>query len=300
MLILIWGITGLVGLPCAKAALARGHSVRRLARNPLKLDKDLLESLEGFIQQDDTHDIATHERSVSGVYAIISARSGSAELVLEGQLLLLRAAERAGIKIFHGSSWNLDWSKAKFGDQEGYDPIISFWWQTRLASSIEAQWMFTGAIVEYIFERSAFVWDRQTKTFSFWGKPETKIPYTTADDLAAYTLEAIAAPDATEGEFIRVESFRASNDEVVQVYEAARGGRVKAHLNRIGSREDAEKALAKGRATIPKNRFREYIWPVYAIHDEIGDWDYEPVDVARFPQVKQTSLEEWLEVYPEI
>lgn len=45
------------------------------------------------------YDIAALERAVDGVDAVVCAYAGLPELALEGQLLLLRAAERAGVKV---------------------------------------------------------------------------------------------------------------------------------------------------------------------------------------------------------
>jgi uncharacterized protein YbjT (DUF2867 family) len=99
MLILIAGITGLVGLPCAKAAIARGHKVRGLARSARKLPKEVHDQLEGFEPMVGLHDIAAMDKAVAGVDAIICALAGLPEMFLETQLLLLRAAERAGVKV---------------------------------------------------------------------------------------------------------------------------------------------------------------------------------------------------------
>ena len=100
MLILIAGITGMVGLPCAHAALSRGHTVRGLGRNPNKLPDDLSRRLESFVQSASIYDIPALDRAVKGVDAIICAYTYAPEVVVEGQLLLLRAAERAGVKVW--------------------------------------------------------------------------------------------------------------------------------------------------------------------------------------------------------
>lgn len=99
MLILIAGITGLVGLPCAKAAIARGHKVRGLARSARKLLKEVQYQLEGFEPMVGLHDIAAMDKAVAGVDAVICALAGLPEMFLETQLLLLRAAERADVKV---------------------------------------------------------------------------------------------------------------------------------------------------------------------------------------------------------
>lgn len=99
MLILIYGITGMVGHAVARAALKAGHQVRGTSRNPDKLDRDVSDSLTGFVKLNDIYDIPALDKAVAGVDAIITASYYSADAIIDGQILLLRAAERAGVKV---------------------------------------------------------------------------------------------------------------------------------------------------------------------------------------------------------
>ncbi|KAH7065560.1 NmrA-like family protein [Macrophomina phaseolina] len=299
MLVLIAGITGMVGKPCAEAALARGHAVRGLGRSPDKLGQDLLTRLEGFEKSTGIYDLAALERAVAGVDAVICAYGFDPELVVEGQLLLLRAAERAGVKIFHAASWNYDWSRGYLGQHESYDPYIVFAAHVRVSSNIKPIYMFTGAIADFIFydERDK-IWNKETKTFHYFGDKTQALRYTTADDIAAYTSEAIQAPGAENGGYVRVQSFAVSPADVVAAYEAAHGR--KAHAQCVGSIEDAERMLAKARATTSPVAHDEYIGLSYAVHMARGSWEYEPSDGARFPTVKPTDLKSWLLAHPDL
>ena len=99
MLILIAGITGNVGHHAARAGLARGHQIRGLGRSPNKLDQTLAAQLESFVTSTTYYDIPALEKAVRNVDAVVCAYSGIPEMALDGQLLLLRAAERAGVKV---------------------------------------------------------------------------------------------------------------------------------------------------------------------------------------------------------
>ncbi|CAN9173136.1 unnamed protein product [Alternaria alternata] len=299
MLILIAGITGLVGLPCAKAAIARGHKVRGLARSARKLPKEVQDQLEGFEPMVGLHDIAAMDKAVVGVDAIICALAGLPEMFLETQLLLLRAAERAGVKIFHASSWNYDWNLSP-GSHEIYDIIKAFAHQAELTSTIKPIYMFTGAIVEWYFRNSPRDWDPKSKTFNFYGPSTFQTRYTTADNIADYTLEAITAPDAAKGGFVCVQSFQASPEDIASAYKAATGGRGHVTLNCLGTIEDAKAKLEDARAKYQKKGWYEYIWYCYQVHIPSRSWDFEPVDVARFPNVKQTSLEDFFRQNPDV
>jgi hypothetical protein len=63
----------MVGLPCAKAALAKGHSVRGLGRNPGKVPEDVSQRLESFEKISSIYDIPALDRAVKGGEGIICA-----------------------------------------------------------------------------------------------------------------------------------------------------------------------------------------------------------------------------------
>lgn len=68
--------------------------------------------------------------------AIICAYSGIPELALEGQLLLLRAAERAGVTRFLAASWKYGWRNIVLQYEEVYDHYLAFHAQASISSSI--------------------------------------------------------------------------------------------------------------------------------------------------------------------
>ena len=169
-----------------------------------------------------------------------------------------------------------------------------------VSSTIKPIYMFTGAIAEYYFKRSPYDWDPDTKTFNFHGPSTFPTRYTTADDIGNYVLEAITAPDAADGGFIRVQSFEASPEDIVKAYNAAREGQATANLNCLGSVKDAEDKLNEGRSKNGKSGWYSFIRYIYQYHIPARSWDYEPVDVARFSNVKQTSLEEFFRRNPDV
>ena len=109
MLILIAGITGNLGQHLARVSLEKGHQVRGLGRSPDKLDAKTMGQLESFVVSSSYYDIPALDRAMTGVDAVICAYSGRPELVLDGNLLLLRAAERAGIKVGVTLTYCLQW-----------------------------------------------------------------------------------------------------------------------------------------------------------------------------------------------
>jgi uncharacterized protein YbjT (DUF2867 family) len=107
MLILIGGVTGNLGQRLCRSALSRGHQVRGFARNPDKLEPSLRSQLESFVVTTDYLNQAEYEKACEGVDAIVAAFWAVSELILDAQLLL-RAAEKAGIRRYHAATWNGD------------------------------------------------------------------------------------------------------------------------------------------------------------------------------------------------
>lgn len=320
----------MVGQPCAEYAISKGHRVRGMGRDPSKVSASIRENLEGFVVSSGIYDLPALDKAVSGVDAIVCAMGGAPEMILEGQLLLLRAAERAGVKvsaknarrpqdipqnfveqrtrysnefaqIFHAATWNADWTLAHLGQHESYDPFIAFAAHVRISSRIKPFYMFTGIIAEWLFSgRRDQIWNRETKTMSYFGDGTKEWICTTADDLAAYTIEAVTGPKAEQGGFLRVQSFRFTPAQLVEEFEKARGGEVKGHLKCEGTLDDAVSMLAQARATTDPVDHEKYIGLAYVEHNLKGTWDHEPVDMKRFPDVKPTSLRSFFEAHPEL
>ncbi len=116
MLILIAGVTGNLGHHLCRSALQRGHKVRGLGRAPEKLDSSLRERLESFVLCPDYQERSVYDTACKDVDAIVVAWAARAILVLDAQILLLRAAGGLGSSAFHAASWNADWSGLQLGD----------------------------------------------------------------------------------------------------------------------------------------------------------------------------------------
>ncbi|KAF5004989.1 hypothetical protein FDECE_8514 [Fusarium decemcellulare] len=276
MLVLVYGITGMVGQPTARAALAAGHQIR------------------------DAYDIPAYDEAVAGVDAIISAPSGAFETALDGQILLLRAAERAGIKIFHASSWNYDWTRLPLGFHEGYDPLLSFWNHACLSSTINPIATFTGTIPDYVFYSSTLNNPFNTKalTFSCFGTGHEIDIFTTADDIAAYAIAAISEPTAADGGIRYVESFRASMLQPADAYEDVHSVQLK--RKNLGDVDEVDRRLKEGRATTHPSNYNDYSCYIYLQIQLKGLCLHDIVDSKRWSHIKQTGLKEWLKAHPNI
>jgi hypothetical protein len=135
---------------------------------------------------------------------------------------------------------------------------------------------------------------------SYFGDGNKEWICTTVNDLAAYTVEAVCAPDSDKGGFIRVESFRFTPIQLIEAYERARSGKVSAQLKHQGSLENVVEMVSKARVITDPVDHQEYIGLGYIEHMLKGSWDFKPVDCDRFPSVKPVSLEEYFKQHPEL
>ncbi|KAG8676411.1 hypothetical protein FPOAC2_02509 [Fusarium poae] len=303
MLILIAGITGMVGQPLARAAIAQGHSVRGLSRNADKLDAELSSRLESFVTCRDYFDSDAYRKAVQGVDAVIAALPTVPGIVGAGQLSLLLEAEKAGVKVFHAASWNFDWTKLNMGDHETYDAYMSFKRLAELSSGLKPIYGFCGSILEYMFinckkdgRRSAI--DPETKTVSYCGTGEDKMSLISADDLAKYTLAAIADPEIIQRGVYFVESFRCTVPELGELYGKARNIEIKKQP--VGGRPELEGMLAQARQFMSPLESNKYIDLAYALAILKGVALADPSDCKRWEgMITPMGFEQWLNEHPE-
>ncbi|MCJ1472595.1 hypothetical protein MMC13_001244 [Lambiella insularis] len=307
MLILIAGVTGNIGFHAAQHALAVGHQVRGLGRSPDKLDRSLRKQLESFVDSSSYFDIAALDRAVHGADAVICAYGGLPELHLDAQLLLFRAAERAGVKRYLAAGWNYDWRKIQFESEPIYDSIRMFHSQVSITSQIKPIHIFSGILVDVFFNRGGDkgflpkdcgVWDPRKKSMEIWGTGKEKWFFTTEEDAGKYGVEVVTSADAEKGGFVSVCSFSNSLEEIKAIYEKVRS--VTVTVNRNGTADDLYRLSAEGKNKDGRPGF--WNWHRYEFHANCvsGVWNLEDLQNDNFPRVKATSLEEYLKTNPDI
>jgi uncharacterized protein YbjT (DUF2867 family) len=99
MLILIVGVTGNIGQKLIEPLRQRGAQVRGLARHKSKMAPEKLQALESFHDMEAWHDVPAIRKALEGVDTVICAYGPLPELVLDGQLLLVRLMEEQGISV---------------------------------------------------------------------------------------------------------------------------------------------------------------------------------------------------------
>jgi nucleoside-diphosphate-sugar epimerase len=301
MLILIPGATGRLGVYLVRSALRRGHRVRGLGRSASKLPQDLHDQLESFVEITSYADTSGFETGCTGADAIIVAWNEDPRLVLEGQLTLLRAAERHNIKRFHAVSWNTDWENMPLGVIESYDAMI-------LTSSIKPLYTFCGVLAMTLFgvpgagslEGDSSLWIRKEggeRVINVIGAGTTSTPFSTEDDVADFSIALTTSDDAEKGGYFRFCSDSFSLLELKAVYEKVRGKQCS--LNHVMGVATCKQMIEQARDDAMKagelhRRFKNIVGLVYAVFMDEGLYNIEPVDADRFPGVPKTKLEDYI------
>ena len=306
MLILVAGATGNLGQKMIDSLHSRAHQVRGLGRHPSKLDLSSRKKLESFIRSDNYYDVPALDRACKGVDAVICVYTGIPELALEGQLLLLRAAERAGVKKYVASSWNYNWKDMQLGIHESYDPYICFRNQVELTSDLKPIYFFTGVLAEVLFSLPGHggfspanngVWDPERKTMDIWGTGEEIWHWTTERDAAEFTAAVIERDDAAEGGFWTLCSGSGTLEQIAKTYGKVRNREV--IVQKKGNLEELRERALEAREKGKRNMFWPYIGWFYQLFTVDGTWSLGELDNDKL-DVKVTGLEEFLRNNPEL
>lgn len=308
MLILIPGATGRLGQHLVRAAVDRGHTVRALGRSASKMPSSLLPLLESFIEITDIYSLSTYKAACENVDAVIVAWNEEPRLVLDAQLVLLRAAEQTGIKRFHAVSWNTDWEDMPLGVIESYDAMLCFARQALLTSPIKPLYTFCGVLAQTLFgvpgagslEGESSLWVRGEggkRVINVVGNGEMETPFSTEHDVAAFSVELTTSEGAEKGGYFRFCSDEFSLKELKEVYERVRGE--ECAINRVMDVETCKGLVKQAReeaitAGELHNRFKNIVGLVYAVFMDTGAYNLKPVDAERFPGVPRTSLESYI------
>lgn len=299
MLVLIAGITGKFGQRLAVAALERGLQVRGLGRTPENLGPELSGKFESFVTSSSYYDIAALEKAVTSVDAVICAYAPTPILDLEGQLLLLRAAERAGITLFVASSWNYNWSILDYGDHELYDTHIAFQQHVARTSPIRPVYFFTGMFADLLYTPygpGMFTLTDDGAELQYWGDcNNNKISWSTMEDTAAYTIELLLNGDGVQegrGGFFEIRSGANSIEEFAKIYEAVNG--IKVNVVSKGSIADLEHAVISARKENSPNEWYKHMNLAFNLLAQTGKWELRNVLSLEHIR-KPTPLDQFLQ-----
>ncbi|VUC32496.1 unnamed protein product [Clonostachys rosea] len=306
MLVLIAGATGSLGFRLIDSIISRGHQVRVVARHPEKISPERFKKLESFVKATSYYDVPALEKACAGVDAVICAYNGAPYLQLDGQLILLRAAERAGVQRYLASTFCADYRGMQLGEQDSYDGFLSFDAQARKSSNINPNYIFTGVLGEVLFAAKDTMdystknngpWDPENKRFEVWGTGDEKWHWTSEADAAEFAAQIILRDDAANGGYWCVNSGHDSLKQMAKIYEQVRGVPVK--LDFQGSIKELHALALEGRKNGSPKAMWDYIGWFYYYHIVSGRWYMKTLDNEKLG-VRATPLEEFLRANSDI
>src|SRR3984893_1429172 len=123
--ILVAGATGMMGMKIGHALVNKpGVAIRLLVRNTHKARQKLKDLIKAGAQliQGDLSEPKSLDAACQGVDAIISTVQGDHDVIVTGQLDLLRAAEQAGVGRLLPADYSFDSFCLDEGDSYNADP----------------------------------------------------------------------------------------------------------------------------------------------------------------------------------
>ncbi|MBL8229050.1 MAG: NmrA family NAD(P)-binding protein [Bryobacterales bacterium] len=290
-LVLIAGVTGMLGGQIADALIAKGARVRAIVRDMngkadalRPLDNAGVELIEGDVTKP-----GTLGRAMEGVDTVVSALNNQESLILDGQANLLYAAEQAGVKRFLPSDFSGDFRALQLGDNDNLDMRIRFR-EILLKSSVAHTSVLNGAFYEVVLAPFLEMFDLQKGVFQYWGNGDTKMDFTHTSDAAKYTAEA-ALDDGLANQTLMVAAEQLTAFELHELFETATGRKLEKRP--MGSIQDLQAEIARRRETA-QNPW-SYIGLQYIYMMASGLGKLTPVMNHRYPHIQPMRLREFFQ-----
>jgi len=231
--IAIFGATGNVGKSITKAILAKEDFKVKIFTRPDTLENPDKKALfDGFrssgaqIVGIDIKNVDEVAKELEGTQVVLSNLSG---IAVGNQELLIKAAQKAGVKRFYPSEYGIDDIAHKISSPF-IDPKKAI--RTKIIDAgIESVIVVTGFFLEWQVS-PAYSFNAEDQTVEIFGNGNTKISFTSLGDIGTYVAESINHPQlqgSSNGEYIlRVPKVHASLNEIIAIHAAATGKPFKA------------------------------------------------------------------------
>ncbi len=249
--VLVAGATGMLGSRIAHHLLAEPEAKIGLLVRPGTLEdpakKGLLSLLlarGAEIIQGDLADHASLDRATMGVQVIISAVQGGPDIIHNGQLALLEAAKRNGVRRILPSDFALDLFETPDGEHPPYD-LRRAADKAIAASGLEHLHVLNGVFMD-VFLSPTSMFDRQHATARLWGSGHERFGATSVDDTARYAARAALDRSLPSGKFA-VAGQVLSFEDATLAFEQATGRTFK--RERLGSVANLRAFIAGKRAS---------------------------------------------------
>jgi len=226
---------------------------------------------------------------LDGVHCVVSTLQGLADVIVETQSQILKAAAQASVPRFFPSDFSTDFRQLPAGENRNFDLRREFH-KTLERVPVRATSVFNGAFAEILGYGSPLL-NFKEKSVGYWEDAEWRIDFTTMDDAAAYT--AAAALDESTPPALHISSFSVSPRQI-----AVTAGKVlntTFELKRMGSFEDLRRQNNRDRAAHPEGENELYAsWQQGQYLQSMFSSHHSELDNSRYPGLTWTTLEQTL------
>ncbi len=255
--VLLVGATGGLGSQIANALLDKpGVTLRCLVRPDSRKKLAQLEARGAELVEGDLSagSEAALAKACAGVFSVVSAVQGGPDVIIEGQLRLLRAALAAGARRFIPSDYSYDFFKLDEGININSD------WRRQLAkmaaqeagTRLEVVHVFQGCFADRHVLGFLGLFDGEKGVIRYWGDGNTPLEFTTYEDTARYTAEAATDPNPVPSNFY-VAGDTVSILQLANAWQETTGR--KPNVERLGSLEDLKNETARRLKAEPQNMY---------------------------------------------
>lgn len=289
--IVVAGATGHLGMLIIQELLARHAHVKALVRRDTPLAKTApLEKAGAVVIPVDYQNMMMLTEALRNVQCVVSALSGLQDVIVETQSDLLKAALNAGVPRFIPSDYCIDYTKLPNGSNRNLDLRRTF------ASVIDDTPIHTTSVLNGMFtdllkDQAPLILPKLNRVI-YWGEADQPMDFTTMANTAAFT--AAAALDSQAPRFLRIAGEVATIRDLQRAASQAYGKEFQ--LWRIGGLGFLATMIRVMRTIAPA---RDEVFPPWQgmqyLHDMLsGLPKLDPLDNARYPEIKWTMIQEAL------
>jgi uncharacterized protein YbjT (DUF2867 family) len=286
--ILLAGATGMLGGRIAHHLLNEPDGKLRLLVRGGRNDKnrsalDPLINRGAEIVDGDLEDRSSLDRATEGVDVIVSAVQGGPDIIVDGQVALVEAGKRNGVRRILPSDFGLDLFKATPGEHAAFNARSKA--DEKIAAlGLEHVHILQGAFTE-MFKPGSPLIDYNKGIVTFWGDGTRPIEVTTVDDTARMTARVALDREVESGKFAFA-GDRVSFQHVADAAEARTDKRFQ--RNSLGSEADLRDAMAK--ATDPQAA----VMLTYQLYMLTGQTALENLQSSRYADIKLKRFADFL------
>ena len=292
-IIVLAGATGDLGFCIAQSLLNRGAGVRALVRpGNTKPEVTSLRDLCAEIIEVDFNSVMALTKACTGTACVVSAVSGLRDVIANGQKRLLDAAVAAGVSRFIPSDYSIDYTKLSKGSNRNLDLRREF--NQRLDQApIQATSILNGMFTDLLTGQAPVVLFG-LKRVLYYGDADQPLDFTTTANTAEFT--AAAALDPATPRYLRVAGEvasirglqKAASEAIGEPFKLLRVG----HLGVLGAMIKVTKALMPASDDVfPPWQGMQYLHNMFTGRPKLA-----PLDNARYPDIRWTSVQEVLAI----